>query len=50
MDQMIYVLPYEEPIPFHYTRQQIVDGLGVLAAAVVGVAAVCTLLLGAWGW
>lgn len=50
MTEMIYVLPYGEPIPFHYTRQQIVDGLGVLVAAVVGVAAVCTLLLGAWGW
>lgn len=50
MNEMIYVLPDEDPLPFRYTRQQIADGVGVLvvvAAALVGVA---TLILGAWGW
>ena len=50
MTETIYVLPHEDPIPFHYTRRQIADGLGVMVAAVVGLTAVCTLLLGAWGW
>lgn len=50
MTEMIYVLPHEEPIPFHYTRRQIADGIGVMVAAVVGLGAVFTLLLGAVGW
>lgn len=45
-----YVLPHEDPPPFVYSGRQIADGLGVLAVVAVAVAAVCTLLLGAWGW
>lgn len=50
MNETIYVLPYEEPIPFQYTRRQIADGIGVLVVLAVGLVAVSTLLLGAWGW
>jgi hypothetical protein len=50
MGNTIYVLPYEEPIPLHYTGRQIADGIGVLAGLAVGLAAISTLLLGAWGW
>lgn len=39
-----------EPLPFEYTRQQILDGIGVLAAVTVALVGISTLLLGAWGW
>lgn len=45
-----YVLPDEPPPPFVYTRRQIADGIGVLVGLTVGLGAVMTLLLGAWGW
>lgn len=50
MGQMIYVDRYEKPIPFEYTRRQILDGIGVLAAVTVALVGVSVLLLGAWGW
>lgn len=50
MNKTIYVLPHEEPVPFQYTRRQIADGIGVLAALAVGLTTVCTLLMGTWGW
>lgn len=45
-----YVLKHEKPPPFEYTRRQILDGIGVLAAVTVALVGASILLLGAWGW
>lgn len=51
MNRTIYVGETEyKPLPFVYTRRQILDGVGVLVAVAAALVTVSTLLLGAWGW